>query len=87
MILLSDVKVLYRRPSLASGASLAQLGSDKAPAAQLSTFAALRNLPPLTLEFSPLAVLRSPPLTLEKSPLAVLSRPPLTLEFAPLALF
>jgi hypothetical protein len=52
--------------------------ANKGPAAQFSVPGALRLLPPLTEERSPLAVLNSPPLTEEERPLAVLFSPPLT---------
>ena len=54
------------------------MGSNKEPAAQFSVPGALRLLPPLTEDNSPLAVLNSPPLTVERLPLAVLPLPPLT---------
>jgi hypothetical protein len=49
---------------------------NKAPAAQFSVPGAVRLLPPLTEEKSPLAMLFSPPLTEELRPLAVLLNPP-----------
>src|SRR3989338_9439962 len=77
-------------PAPAKPPSLGYSVSNKVPAAQSNWPVALRLLPPLTLERSPLATFPPtikkslpPPLTLEKLPLAVLLRPPLTLEAWP----
>ena len=66
-------------------APTAYWSENKAPAAQLCCPGALRLIPPLTEEPSPLAVLNSPPLTEESLRRAVLFSPPLIEENRPLA--
>src|SRR5262245_13326879 len=61
-------------------------GECNVPAAQPSVVPWETDLPPLTEEESPLAVLSSPPLTEESGWLALFSAPPLTEEKPPLAM-
>ena len=57
-----------------------QFSSNKLPAAQLKSFSALRNWPPLTDELKPMASFSRPPQTDDFSPLATFPLPPHTDE-------